>query len=407
MMMELSLIKTLMNREFFEENKGGKCPQEIFTKDTRKIKAALDSAMDEHDGDISVVDLQALFYIQNSSMTTSNKAIYADIFSKLEKAETLKQDIAHQTVSRMFQQYVGEKIANLGFDYVNGTKTNLEDLRQLLERYEDNFTPTRRVKFENKELDHILQAVSLETQWKFNIPSLRRRVEGVNGGHLLVVGARPNTGKTSFAASIVAGPDGWARQGAKCISLLNEESYERVVARYISAATDMTVKEIAENPVLAAKRYSEVKDNIDFKECSGMDMDYVEMVAKSESPDIIMLDMGDKFAKKVSDKSDVYLKEAAIHARNIAKKYKCCVVWMSQLSADAEGKRVVDMSMMEGSKTGKAAEADLMILLSKNPQAEGEEESSVRNLNVAKNKITGWHGLITCELDHERGLYTS
>ena len=234
-------------------------------------------------------------------------------------------------------------------------------------------------------------------------------MEGVSGGHLLLVGARPNTGKTSFHASLVAGPDGWARQGAKCIILCNEESYERVGARYLCAATNMTMEEVRGNIALARSRYDPVRQNIRIKDSTNKDMRWVEAVVKNEKPDIVILDMGDKFATKNSDKSDIYLKDAAIHARNIAKQYKCCVVWMSQLSAVAEGKVFVDQSMMEGSKTGKAAEADLMILISKNPVVEGaEEQDTQRHLNIAKNKLKGgYHGVIHTELDGGRSIYTS
>jgi RecA-family ATPase len=119
--------------------------------------------------------------------------------------------------------------------------------------------------------------------------------------------------------------------------------------------------------------------------------------------------MGDKFASKGSAESHVYLKEAAIHARNIAKQYDCAIIWMSQLSAEAEGKVMVDQSMMEGSKTGKAAESDLMVLISKNPQVQGQDEQDPqRHLNIAKNKLRGgWHGVIHCELDGERSRYKS
>jgi hypothetical protein len=61
------------------------------------------------------------------------------------------------------------------------------------------------------------------------------------------------------------------------------------------------------------------------------------------------------------------LKDCAIHTRQIAKEYAMCHFYMSQLSAEAEGKIILNQSMMEGSKTGKASEADLMLLISKNP----------------------------------------
>jgi KaiC/GvpD/RAD55 family RecA-like ATPase len=408
-MIELALIKTLLNKEFYDQHKGIRCPDKIFTKDTRKIKQALDTAMQTYEEDMSVSDLEAVFMGLNQTMTTATKSAFQDLFQRLEKAEPIKKDIAEDTLSHLFQQYVGEQVANLGFDFVNGSQSSLEPLRRLLEDYKDDFTPNLRIDWDDIDIDTLLAANNLETQWKFNIPSLRRKVEGVSSGHLLVVGARPNTGKTSFHASLVAGTDGWASQGAKCIVLCNEESYERVGARYLSAATNMSMDEVKENVSLARKRYDPVKQNIRIKDSTNKDMKWVEAVVKNEKPDIVVLDMGDKFATKNSDKSDIYLKDAAIHARNIAKQYNCCVIWMSQLSAVAEGKVYVDQSMMEGSKTGKAADADLMVLISKDPIVEGQsEESTRRHLNIAKNKLKGgWHGVVHCELDGERSLYTA
>lgn len=408
-MMELALLKTLQNRDFYDRHKGIRCPDKIFTKDVRKIKQALDSAMNTYDGDLTTQDLQAVFVSMNQSMTTATRTAYDDLFRKIDKAEPIKEEIAEDALSQLFQQYVGDRVANLGFDFVNGTENSLEPLRRLLEDYKDDFTPNLRIDWDDIGIDTLLAANDLQTQWKFNIPSLRRKVEGVSGGHLLLVGARPNTGKTSFHASLIAGPDGWASQGAKCVVLCNEESYERVGARYLSAACNMTMDEVRENVSLARKRYEPVRKNIRIKDSTNKDMQWVEALVKNEKPDILVLDMGDKFASKTSDKSDIYLKDAAIYARNIAKQYNCCVIWMSQLSAVAEGKVFVDQSMMEGSKTGKAAEADLMVLISKNPMVEGAEEGDTqRHLNIAKNKLKGgYHGVIHCELDGGRSLYTA
>jgi hypothetical protein len=36
-MMELALIKTLLDRDFYEQHKGIRCPDKIFSKDVRKI----------------------------------------------------------------------------------------------------------------------------------------------------------------------------------------------------------------------------------------------------------------------------------------------------------------------------------------------------------------------------------
>ena len=407
--MELALLKTLLKRDVYDQHKGIRCPDEIFTKDVRKIKQTLDTAMERFEGDLTVGDLEALFYSHNQTMTTATKTAYGDLFHKLNKVDVIKEDIAEQVLGTLFQQFVGERVANLGFEFVNGSQESLEPLRRLLDDYKDDFTPNLRIEYDDISIETLLEANDLQTQWKFNIPSLRRRVEGVSGGQLLLVGARPNTGKTSFHASLIAGPDGWAHQGAKCMILCNEESYERVGARYLSAAANMTMDEIKDNIPLAKSRYEPVRRNIRIKDSTNKDMKWVESIVKQERPDILVLDMGDKFASKTSDKSDVYLKDAAIYARNIAKQYGCTLIWMSQLSAAAEGKVYVDQSMMEGSKTGKAAEADLMVLISKNPLVEGaDEQDTQRHLNIAKNKLKGgWHGVVHTELDGGRSLYSA
>ena len=407
--MELALIRTLMDKEFYDNHKGIRCPDKIFTKDVRKIKQTLDYAMDTYEKTLTPSELEALFYAGNNSMTTANKEAYRDLFHKIARENPLNKEIADDVLSKLFQQVVGEEIANLGFDYVNGSKNTLEPLRNLLRDYQDDFMPNLKVDWDDISIETLLEANDIQSQWKWNIPSLRRKVEGISGGHLVVVGARPNTGKTSFRASTIAAPDGFAHQGAKCMILCNEESYERVGARYLSAATSMSMDEVKNNMPVAALRYKPVKENIFIKDSTGKDMSWVEAIVKAYEPDIVVLDMGDKFAAKTSDKSDDYLKEAAIHARNIAKQYKCAIIWMSQLSAVAEGVVRVDQSMLEGSKTGKAAEADLMILISKNRAVEGqEEEDTQRHLNIAKNKLKGgWHGIVHCELDGDRSQYVS
>jgi len=406
-MMELALIKTLLNRDFYEQHKGIRCPDHIFSKDTRGIKQALDAAMETYEGSLSVQDLQAVFTVQNKSMTTATKTAMDALFRRIEMTDPIKEEIAQDTLSQLFQNYVGDVVANLGFDYVNGTENSLEPLRKILDDYKDDFTPNLRTVWEEDDLDTILAATALESRWSFNIPSLARRVEGVSGGHLIVVGARPNTGKTSFHASLIAAESGFAHQGAKCVILCNEEAYTRVASRYVSASANMTMKEVRENQALARKRYEPVRQNIMFKESTGKTMAWVESVVKQEKPDVVVLDMGDKFADMKSERSDIILKAAAIHARNIAKQYDCCVIWMSQLSAEAEGKADLNQSMMEGSKTGKAAEADLMLLIGKTQQVEGEDEDPVRYLNLAKNKLNGFQGKITCVLDGARSIYSA
>ena len=397
-----------MDKEFYTEHRGARCPDRLFSADVRKIKTAIDTAMDRYERSVTPDEIEALFLSNNPTMTTAQKQAYSALFNTIKKETPMGSDIAQEVLSKLFQQVVGEDIANLGFDYVNGDKTNLEPLRNILEQYGDDFTPNLSIEWDDIDMETLLERNDLEARWTFNIASLTRKVEGVNAGHLIEIGARPNTGKTSFHASLIASPNGFASQGANCIILCNEEGYHRVGARYLTAATGMTMQEVKANPSKARDLYAPVKERIKIKDATGRDMAWVESVCKAYKPDVVLLDMGDKFAKGGYARQDESLKANAVHARQIAKQHECAVFYMSQLSAEAEGKVLLNQSMMEGSRTGKAAEADLMVLIAKNPVTDSkEEEDTQRHLNVVKNKLSGWHGVVHCELDYKTARYTA
>ena len=405
--MELAILKSLLNKNFYDEYRGGRCPSKIFSKENGQIKTMIDEAMLKYSRDLTVEEVEGLFFSSDPSLTTAQKTGYKSIFNNLRRERPIGHDVAQDILSSLFRQYLGEEIANVGFDYVNGTKTSLDPLRKLLDSYRDDFIPDVNVEWDDLEIETLLDKNDLEARWHFNLSTLATRVEGVNAGHLIIGGARPNTGKTSFHASLVAGPQGFAEQGAKCIVLCNEEATHRVGARYLTAASGMTMREIKENPRQAQQRWARLKPNIRIKDVTGHDMHWVESVCKTYKPDIVVLDMGDKFVHGGSFTSQhEALKACAIHARMIAKEYNCAIFYMSQLSAEAEGRIQLNQSMMEGSKTGKASEADLMILISKNPAPDDpNQEDRERHVNIVKNKLTGWHGYITCDLNYHVGRY--
>ena len=224
-----------MNRSFYDDHRGAKCPDKLFSKDVRKIKQTIDSAMTKYERTVTPDEIEALFLSNNPTMTTAQKQAYSALFFKIKKEAPMGSDVANEVLSKLFQQVIGEEIANLGFDYVNGDKASLEPLRNMLEQYGDDFIPNLNVEWDDIELETLLSRADLEARWTFNVPTLTRKVEGVNAGHLIEIGARPNTGKTSFHASLIASPQGFAHQGANCIILCNEEGYHRVGARYLTS----------------------------------------------------------------------------------------------------------------------------------------------------------------------------
>jgi len=405
--MEMTMIRSLMDEEFYKEHRVNKCPDELFTDEGVKIIRCIDKMMEQYKRSVTPEEVSMYFLAHTPALTTAQEHSYQELFHKLGSEKPMGNDVAADVVSRLFQRHIGKVIVNMGVNYSNGDEATMEPLRELLTKYNDDFTPDLNLEWEDISIDSILESHSLESRWKFNLPTLAQEIRGVNAGQLIEIGARPNTGKTSFHASMIAGPRGFAHQGAKCIILCNEEKALRVAERYLTAATHMTMEEISRDKEKAHSLYNKITDNIKFKDSTGKNMAWVESVVKSYQPDVIVLDMGDKFATMHGyTRQDEALKANVIYAREIGKQYGCVVFYMSQLSAEAEGKTVLNQSMMEGSKTGKAAEADLMILIAANPLIEGQNrQDPQRHLNIVKNKLTGWHGRLHCNLDNVYGRY--
>lgn len=223
--------------------------------------------------------------------------------------------------------------------------------------------------------------------------------------HTLVSG---NCGKTALHVSLTCAPGGFLSQGANVLTLVNEEPAIRTRARGITAVADMSREQVMQNRGAAKAMWDAVKDQWTLFDDVDMTIDRLDAICKRRKPDVLIVDQLDKVGVFGNyARQDQRLREIYKRAREIAKRHDIFVIGISQASADAEGKTKVTYAMMEESKTGKAAEADLIIGVGKRPTDENSngEEDKIRYLTASKNKITGWHGTIGCVLEGEKSIY--
>ena len=400
--MELALLRTLTDRDFYKANRN-LVKEKIFrSKETRSIKSIIDKAMIDYEKDIGASDIEALFWAANGTLTTSQREVYRSLFNKLANCTPLNEDVAQDVLRELNREDAANELMDIAFKMSNGEVTSLHKVLQFIDRREEDFMPALKVYFEKMDIDSLLEQNELDFKWKFNIPSVAQLVPGVNAGQIIIGAARPNTGKTSSHAYLCAGANGFAAQGAKVMVLVNEEMPNRVSARYLTAACNMKIGDIVKNRQKAEALFNPIKDKLNITDATGWDLDRVERAIKAYEPDIVIADMADKFLPEGKYTAHhEQLKATYIRFRILAKQYKCAIFAMSQLSAEAEGKVFVDMSMLEGSRTGKASEADVLFCLTKTPMVEGqqEEESSERHWVIVKNKLTGKHGRVVTMFD--------
>ena len=186
--------------------------------------------------------------------------------------------------------------------------------------------------------------------------------------------------------------------------MINEEPAIRTQMRLINAHTGMTFEQIQEDIPTAKGLWSQISTNIKILDTVDWSLEKVDSFVAKEKPDVIVIDQMDKvhvpgnFAR-----TDEKLRAIYTGAREIAKRRNCCVIAISQASADASGKLDITFDMMENSRTGKAAEADVVIGVGFRNKLDMDKE--LRSLAVSKNKITGWHGMIPCKIIPELSRY--
>lgn len=405
----LELVKALCKKEIYEQI-GRNVPVTAFEKEPKRIVETIISAQDAYDNSINLSELENLFFSNNNSLTKAQEDSYKLLFAKMKQSEDISVDVAKDVMHNLWRIEIGRRVSEIGYALTEGEETSLEGLSKLIDDYASGFV-TDASPFSGIDLDpqKLIDSMNVQTKWAFNVSSLAERVSGVSAGHFIVIGSRPETGKTSSHASFAMGPYGWIEQGAKVHVLCNEEPANRVALRYLSSATNRSEEELlGGGGSLINGEWK--KDNLfidRIEESYGIDG--IEAHLKEHRPDILVIDMLDKVtlpdSKHITAQHEK-LREIYRRTRDLATRYECAIFGYSQLSADAEGRVNLNLSMMENSRTGKAAEADLMILIGKYAMIEGADEGDPRRVfNIAKNKISGWHGQINVMLDGRVARY--
>ena len=396
--MEKQLINLLLKKEFYSKNKS-KVGKTVFTNGVGSFYDTIKKAHDKYpDTDLDIDEVSLLHTdVYNPALTRAAKTNFLNLIEDIKSENIPNIDVASDILDSVYKRSLAHKIAIEATNIYNGGDSNFSTIQNLIdsvqnEVQEDSETVT-------DDIHTLIKEIDADTQYKFgDIPDLRKLVKGVGRGNLVIVFARPETGKTAFWVSLVANRNGFASQGAKVHALVNEEPAVRTQMRLISCWTGMTKDEIVNDVDKAKEEWNKIKSNVKILDTVDWDLDQMDSHCKTHKPDILVVDQLDKVSISGSfARTDEKLRAIYTGAREIAKRNDCCVVAVSQASAEAHGRTELSFDMMENSKTGKAAEADLIIGIGQ--QNTVDSESTLRTLCVSKNKITGWHGRIDCVIN--------
>ena len=401
--MDIRLLKSLLSFEFYTENKAN-LTQNLFDDEIQEAYNTIVSAHEKYQHDLSASDIQILWANNNPVATRSDAEAFNDLITEVATVDPISPLIVADVLHGLWQRHIGTKVANMGIELADGNSSAMDRLVGLLDSTREGFMPTDFGDKTTKDIHELLAGVTDDNRWAFNIATLSRHVYGIGAREFGCVFALPETGKTAFLVSICAGPGGFCEQGAKVIYLGNEEDTGRTMLRAIQAHAGLTREQIVANP----QKFTDIEDLFDMNEVMDWDLNKIEAYVEKEQPDILIIDQADKVNIGGNfNAGHERLRELYRRLRETAKKFDCAVLAVSQASNDAKGRTRLSGFDMEGSKIGKMAELDLCIGIGKHEagDVDDSEPDTSRYLTVSKNKLSGWHGTVICNIQPELSRY--
>ena len=386
----------MLNKKFYTQYKGTLSPT-VFAGDISSLYDTIQKAHDKYEEDIKVDELYSLHTtIFNPALTRAAKEKFSELVEDIKEVQEPSKEIAKDIMRILSDRDLAQRIAVEATEIFNGKQANFAEITSMIDKHKINISEDKNPAVTNN-IDEVMKLLDVTTRWKFNIPVLKENVGGIGGGNLMIAFARPETGKTAFWVSLCAGPEGFCSQGAKVHAFINEEPAIRTQIRAISCYTGMNREEIIADKKLAQQYWGDIKDNIFMFDTVDWSIEDIDAHCEKNKPDIIVIDQLDKInVSGTYARTDEKLRQIYTSVREIAKRRNCVVIAISQASADAHNRNSISFDQMENSKTGKAAEADLIIGIGRN--ANSDLENKIRTLCISKNKINGYHGEPVCTI---------
>ncbi len=231
---------------------------------------------------------------------------------------------------------------------------------------------------------------------RWPLKELNLSVGDLRIGNLVLVAARPESGKTTFLVSQTAGM--LSQSARPVLYLTNEDAGESIQVRYYQNQLKITKAQVDADPDAAVDAFTAMhgEDRLLVLDLNHEELNTwsaIEAAVVNLQPSIVVIDQ----LRNVRGFSDAgtevaRLKELFTHARSLASRV-CPIIVAHQLDGTATGEMYPQENQLEGTKTEVQGALDVQIMIGRSWESGYEQ---VRGMNIVKNKLG--HGSIA---DHK------
>lgn len=303
---------------------------------------------------------------RNSS--EEDKTVYRNIVKNMNKnyPDEATRNGLLQSISELNLVHTMAEIAD---KYNNGADVNpVELISAAMDKYKVNVGATTMPDTDDN-IDAALDAMDNDEGIKFRLDCINRSMRPLHDGDSIILGARPDQGKTSLLASETTFmapqlPDD------RCVLWLNNEgSRMAIMPRIYQAALNMTMPELydlKEQGKLYTRYYDAIggEQKIKVVDIHGWNMGQVEHLIEQLRPGLTIYDMMDN-VQGYGDSQRLDLRLEALYgkARIMNVQYGMIGIATSQISSEGANEMYPGQSMLKDSKTGKQGACEAILML--------------------------------------------
>lgn len=367
------LFKLLLNKDFYETHRH-QIPKGAFDDIGQELLPTLEEAHANFNRNLTANELLLVHLAKHPVITTANRNTLEAYTESVDQEADLQPDIAELVFKNMWRSEVGRFVAQYGIRLSDGQYSDVDALTRYLSNVGDGFVPSHFSESVTTDPVALFEKLNQQGKWKFNIPYLNNRIQHVSPGNFIIILARPESGKTAAIITAIAGKEGFAAQGANVHLLANEEGADATAGRAMCCYNEISFQEARQNPRrLCTEGWNQIKPRLTFVHSPEISLVQLDQYLKVHKPDVVVVDQLDHLVTPASfDGGHERLGYIYRRARELASIHQCVLIGVSQASAEAENCSKVTFAMAEGSKTSKAAAADVIIGIGKTADT-GEE----------------------------------
>jgi len=384
--MDNEIIATLCN--IYNYNKFSSLIREDRLQDDyRDIYKSLSNYYDQSPDDEINWDRFKQWYtiIEHPSLPEGKAAAISSACDRLKETEVDTESAIFRTLS---ERYFASLIHEKSFEVVQGKKS-LDEVKDILRRFNleskgvehdvDSITST------DEQVLEQVKELQTEVRYKWSIEELNLMCGAIGQGDFILLGARPDGGKTTFLLNQACAFASQLDDGECILWCNNEEPRRRVAARRFQAGLGWTREEIDADPETALKHFQAKygENRIVSLDKPTLTVYDIEAALEEFNPKVIIIDQLHKVGgfEKEAQGIERYAKLAQ-YIRGLSQLYGP-VIGASQLDWTADNVKFPEMGSLYGSKTAVQGESDCILLLGQCR----EEGTDVRFLSTPKNKL--------------------